>query len=191
MSCCQRGLDGGDPYGIEVTLPSKDDKGSEVRARLSSVLTSIERLVGERVSSAMTGDGDGAGGGDGCEGFAVDSVDFRWLARARGTLRQKRGLERRSRDQDRADVAHHRHSKRPVGLLHRLRRLQPDASRRMPPGDRFARGDVHRDEGERGRGMVGRVPRRAGGLADLGNGFEYTAWSSWRQPTGNRGTHTT
>lgn len=57
------GLDGGDPYGIEVTLPSKDDKGSEVRARLSSVLTSIERLVGERVSSAMTGYGDGEGGG--------------------------------------------------------------------------------------------------------------------------------
>ncbi|EJK59388.1 hypothetical protein THAOC_20403, partial [Thalassiosira oceanica] len=42
----------------------------------------------------------------------------------------------------------------------------------MPPGDRFARGDVHRDEGERGRGTVGRVPRRAGGLADLGNGFD-------------------
>ncbi|EJK59959.1 hypothetical protein THAOC_19766 [Thalassiosira oceanica] len=72
-----------------------------------------------------------------------------------------------------ADGAHHRHSEWPVGPLHRLDgRLQPDASRRMPPGDRFARGDVHRDEGERGRGMVGRVPRRAGGLADLGNGFE-------------------
>ncbi|EJK58407.1 hypothetical protein THAOC_21469, partial [Thalassiosira oceanica] len=72
---------------------------------------------------------------------------------------------RRVQDWDRADGAHHRHSERPVGLLYRLRRLQPDASRRMPPGDRFSRGDVHRDE--RGRGTVGRVPRRARGAGRL------------------------
>mmetsp|Transcript_19099 Transcript_19099/g.44713 ORF Transcript_19099/g.44713 Transcript_19099/m.44713 type:complete len:131 (-) Transcript_19099:306-698(-) len=74
MSCCRRGLDGGDPYGIEVTVPSEDgEDGSEVGARLSSALTSIERRVGERVASAMTGDGDGeGGGGDGCKGFAVE-----------------------------------------------------------------------------------------------------------------------
>ncbi|EJK72757.1 hypothetical protein THAOC_05677, partial [Thalassiosira oceanica] len=56
------GLDGGDPYGIEVTLPSKDDKDGSVRARLTGALASIERLVGERVASVMTGDDDGREG---------------------------------------------------------------------------------------------------------------------------------
>ncbi|EJK61733.1 hypothetical protein THAOC_17726, partial [Thalassiosira oceanica] len=65
----------------------------------------------------------------------------------------------------RRDGAHHWHSERPVGLLYRLRRLQPDASRRMPPGNHFARDDIHRDE--RGRGTVDCVPRHASG-----NGFE-------------------